>query len=92
MYKGFGSRRGRFEDASEDDVGTVRYAAGNPSGEMIDFASRLRHPTKTGAVLKSFAGVDRHDGEGQFCLQFVEYRFACACRHTADVALDDAAY
>ena len=73
------TRRG-FEDAAEDDFRTIGDASCYASGEVVDGGAGLRNSFKTSAVLKSFAGIDGHYREGEFGLQFVEYRFACSNR------------
>ena len=92
MYKGFWGGGGRFEDTAESEWCAVGYTSGYTSGDMVDSRSGLCHATEASAVLKALAGVDRHDGEGEFGLQFVEDRFACTGRYACDGTFDDSAY
>ena len=92
LSQGFGRGGCGFEDAAEGDIRAVCDTARNASGDMIDSGAGLRYSFKTGAVLKSFAGIDAHDRKSQFRLQFVEDRFAYSCLQSLDAAFYDSAY
>ena len=68
MYEGFGCGGCGFEDASEGDGCSVADTASDASRDMIDFAAGLCDASETCTVFKSFAGIDTHDGEGEFGL------------------------
>ena len=61
---------------AEDNFCAVCYPSDNSARDMINLGAGSRYSLKASAVLETFAGVDTHNGEGQFRLQFVENRFA----------------
>ena len=56
---------------------------------MVDLTSLFTDTLKARTVFKAFAGVDAENGEGQFCLQFMEDRFSRTGRKTMNDALDN---